>query len=358
MIDVFFRGYGKWYYDLTSGSSVHHDDCWAFTASYDYEASGVFRLNEEDELAYKHTKNLPCVKALLPSNHMDSEFSRMVLHGRLYVQEEKIKVPNEDAEFCYFRISQDKPNTLVIVEPCAEATTQKTDLSNGFDANALNKHDIGLSIDVVTRGDLIDIVSLSKAVAKYRNMTNGEACNWVTTKLNEVEALAFYDISGYTLPERISEKKSKYAACECFNQNWWKNPEKEDLAVPGFNGISAKEIAITKSDAEKYCFIPSSAFDEDRNRPFIAPQEVASNVSLKIITDTIDTEQQNPISKDLAILNEASSMFWLNADPEEKDTHPINEKVSDWLKSQGFSDISARQGAVIIRPEWAAKGRR
>jgi hypothetical protein len=64
------------------------------------------------------------------------------------------------------------------------------------------------------------------------------------------------------------------------------------------------------------------------------------------------------ISEELRILIEAADRFWSNADPDEKDTHPTNKKIEEWLKKQGFSDICAQQGAVIIRPEWGAKGRR
>jgi hypothetical protein len=209
----------------------------------------------------------------------------------------------------------------------------------------------------VTRADLIDLVSLSKAVAKHRNMTNGEACDWVTTKISPVEA--FYNISGFTLPEQLTESKANHAACDCFNQNWWREPEKEDTPIPGYNGISAKEIAISKADAEKFCLISSSALDEAPKGPhrlFIDSEDVASETIQE--TETIDAKHQNSISKKLATLNQAFSKFWLNADPNERETHPTNGEVSGWLKLQGCSGASAKQGAVIIRPEWAAKGRR
>ena len=214
-------------------------------------------------------------------------------------------------------------------------------------------------LEVVIRADLIDIVSLSKAVAKYRNMTNAEACDWVTTELNKVEALAFYDISGYSLPERLSEKRAEFAACECFNQNWWRSPEIEDLAVPGFGGISAKEIAINKTAAEKYCLIPRKVLEEIQEEThllFIEPQKVISKIPLE--TNIISHAQNSHISELLMILNEAGRIFWDNADPEQKDTQPINDTVIKWLIDKGFSKISAKQGASIIRPEWAAQGRR
>jgi hypothetical protein len=212
--------------------------------------------------------------------------------------------------------------------------------------------------DVVTRADLVDLVSLSKVIAKYRNMTNGEACDWVTTKINPVEA--FYDISGFTLPKQLTESKANHAACDCFNQNWWRRPEDEDAPILGYDGLSAKEIAISKADAEKYCFISKSELEEllpekqllyTDNTPVIDEIHQTKNGVLK-------AEKLSHLSEDLIILNEAASVFWLNADPDERDTHPTNEKVADWLKSKGYSAISATQGAVIIRPKWAAKGRR
>jgi len=66
----------------------------------------------------------------------------------------------------------------------------------------------------------------------------------------------------------------------------------------------------------------------------------------------------NHISKDLILLNRAAKEFWSTADPDDKATHPTNDEVTEWLKQQGMSQNSAEQGATIIRPEWAAKGRR
>lgn len=93
--------------------------------------------------------------------------------------------------------------------------------------------------------------------------------------------------------------------------------------------------------------------------------ESSDNVSVMvnevIKKNTSDTELLNKNSyqsDQLKILNEASKKWWSNADPEEKDTHTKNELVINWLVDQGFSKISATQGASIIRPDWATKGRR
>ena len=80
--------------------------------------------------------------------------------------------------------------------------------------------------------------------------------------------------------------------------------------------------------------------------------------SISTDEDAIESEYPEYISTNLKKLNRAAREFWLTADPDDANTHPINEDVAQWLKSKGFSDISAQQGATIIRPEWATKGRR
>jgi hypothetical protein len=63
------------------------------------------------------------------------------------------------------------------------------------------------------------------------------------------------------------------------------------------------------------------------------------------------------ISTNLSILNRAAVEFWSKVEKDNKATHPDQTKIVDWLKKKGFSDVSAKQGAVIIRPDWANSGR-
>jgi hypothetical protein len=82
-----------------------------------------------------------------------------------------------------------------------------------------------------------------------------------------------------------------------------------------------------------------------------------------ILKSTIDDEivtksQQLHISPMLMILNQAASRFWKNADPADKETHPKNAEVEEWLIKEGLPKTYAPQAATIIRPEWATKGRR
>jgi hypothetical protein len=72
---------------------------------------------------------------------------------------------------------------------------------------------------------------------------------------------------------------------------------------------------------------------------------------------TISIIQEQYISGELKILNDAAYQFWSNAEPEEKRTHTKQEIIEQWLIKKGFSKNKAETGASIIRPQWAAKGR-
>ena len=85
---------------------------------------------------------------------------------------------------------------------------------------------------------------------------------------------------------------------------------------------------------------------------------LANEVNIEITSEIPPLHTKTYQSDQLKILNEAGQKFWGNADPEQKDTQPINDTVIKWLIDKGFSKISAQQGASIVRPAWAAQGRR
>ena len=105
MVDVFFKGKGQWNAWLDNGTNC--------TISREYYANGVFRLIERDEIAYKHTKSLEVfkVKALLPTEHPDCEYSKMKKWGRGSI--------NCEMANPFFLLSevQSMPITLVIAAP-------------------------------------------------------------------------------------------------------------------------------------------------------------------------------------------------------------------------------------------------
>ena len=91
-------------------------------------------------------------------------------------------------------------------------------------------------------------------------------------------------------------------------------------------------------------------------------QPPAQNSSQESEVSTMQAlnNQSNPnyISKDLAILNRAAIEIWGSVDPTDKETHPEQETVIKWLKLNKISsEVSAKQGATIIRPDWANRGR-
>jgi hypothetical protein len=106
-------------------------------------------------------------------------------------------------------------------------------------------------------------------------------------------------------------------------------------------------LVITEWAIKKELPIPTVLLDWHEEQRKKQPKEL-----------TVKNDLDLPhFSKDLKILIEASNRFWGGANPEDKATHDPNEKIETWLVGKGFSGISAKQGAVIIRPEWAAKGR-
>jgi len=64
------------------------------------------------------------------------------------------------------------------------------------------------------------------------------------------------------------------------------------------------------------------------------------------------------VSDQLALLNQANVIFWKNAKPGDRTTHPTNLKVESWFVEHGFSESLASKAATIIRPDWASTGRR
>lgn len=118
LVDVFFRGYGQWH------AKSNDDDTCSISISPEYEARGVFKLIEQDEITYKHTKNLETigVKMLLPSEHPDCEYTKLIGYGGGCIDYDK------DNRVFFLKKDQPAPITLVIAEPYSSNNIEtKTD---------------------------------------------------------------------------------------------------------------------------------------------------------------------------------------------------------------------------------------
>lgn len=131
LVDVFFRGYGHWCVDLDkkiveqeAGFSGLMGRIFTDDLSDVYFACGVFRLIEEDEIAYRHLKSLENlgIEFLLPSKHPDCEFSRLASKGRI-TPSSLIPFNIDDV---YFRLEKDQPElvTFAIAEPYKAANVE------------------------------------------------------------------------------------------------------------------------------------------------------------------------------------------------------------------------------------------
>jgi hypothetical protein len=205
--------------------------------------------------------------------------------------------------------------------------------------------------DVVTKNDVMDLVSLSKLLASQRKLNVGEACEIITTWIL-AENLIVYNVSRDTLPTQIYQGGVKYAITACFKAKWWKKTELENSPMPDCE-ISASDLAISKANASDYFSVPILSLQQGLSdeTPYAAIPD-----SAPLAPDLLLGREH--VSNKLARMNQAAAKFWANADREDRGTHPDNATVTVWLVNQGFSQTLAEKAATIIRPEWAPSGRK
>ncbi|MFI3197918.1 MAG: hypothetical protein QX196_06305 [Methylococcaceae bacterium] len=109
MLEVFYKGEGDWYdVDNVRG-----------TITGTIQANGIFRLTNDDEITYKHTKSLDSIRFLLPSTtHLNCEFLKSQRLGLI-----DSEYSNNSAFRIYYNEYQWKTCTkiLTIIEPQTEA---------------------------------------------------------------------------------------------------------------------------------------------------------------------------------------------------------------------------------------------
>ena len=167
----------------------------------------------------------------------------------------------------------------------------------------ITRENEGLLVDCIKRKDLINLVDLSKVFAWHHEMTNAEACDWITKVIIEKQ-LSVYNIVGKTLPEMFPPEKGGDMACEVFNQNWWRHPDKE-TSVMGRLGFGADDVAIRKVDAQTFFEISEQIIDvslveikkhigeEDKESPknkLILLSDAIKEIT-KIVTNKVDRER-------------------------------------------------------------------
>ena len=92
------------------------------------------------------------------------------------------------------------------------------------------------------------------------------------------------------------------------------------------------------------------------------PDELADmatnvNASQIVVKPPAQDDSREYKSDKLRLMNQAAEIFWKNADPNDRKTHPKNSRVIAWFEDKGFSKTLAEKATTIIRPEWAGTGR-
>ena len=206
-------------------------------------------------------------------------------------------------------------------------------------------------------------ISVSTSMAKPEPSTiPADYETWCKTDLWTVKRGIFLLLNVEDIPRKYMPD---------FNPSMWTTASPDDgysVVADDFNKIWAVAESSLKTERLKVVgkiynpldanVLPSVFIAWARLKKFPIPPQLESISSVTQVEQPTPNYNQDHISEDLATLNNAAHKFWANADKNDKDTHPKQQDVIDWLKSQDFSDISAKQGAVIIRPKWAADGRR
>lgn len=68
-MDIYFKGYGFWFTTNEPGEPLNK-------LTPTYQADGVFSLNDNDSIQFRHTQSLDGIETLYSSTHKDDEFLR------------------------------------------------------------------------------------------------------------------------------------------------------------------------------------------------------------------------------------------------------------------------------------------
>jgi len=228
---------------------------------------------------------------------------------------------------------------------------------------------------VVPRSKLCTFASLAFAFASSRELRVDEASDALVHLLVNADIQIYNGLAaGFPAPvpdEEMRSRPNMEAKCfndRCdfivesgFNSTWW-DEDYQDNKYEAFAGLIDKEAAIEVFGLQKIPDIDPTTFHGIPSR--IARQldkvhALRSSQRDNPTTATQKTHELNPNkSEKLARLNQASSKFWGNVDRHDRTTHPDNKAVEQWLIECGFSETLAEKAATIIRPEWAATGRK
>jgi hypothetical protein len=137
------------------------------------------------------------------------------------------------------------------------------------------------------------------------------------------------DILNYVVPEsRKIPELANFFKMALFGTLWFEiDQDREYILIPLPEKIESTETTLVKGNSKQ-------------------------NTAL-----SLSNLEAHYISSDLIALFDAAQHWWKDVDPKNKKDHPNQMQIIDWLKDErGLKQKSAAQGAVIIRPKWAAKG--
>jgi hypothetical protein len=139
LVNVFFRGYGQWYYG--NGS-----DRLNLPVAGNYLHSGCFRLTEDDEIAYHQMGVMPVVSCLLPAwEHPHCNFT-MQANTDIETGQGDYGYDIERKDEAFFIIDRSYPIEILEIAKPPNTDGEQKDLSE-TERNTMLKLIIGMAID-------------------------------------------------------------------------------------------------------------------------------------------------------------------------------------------------------------------
>ena len=114
-----------------------------------------------------------------------------------------------------------------------------------------------------------------------------------------------------------------------------------------------RNLTIIKTERDELS-LEKEALLADLDTAYVLREQQATRTPAEQIT----AGDRSHVTDNLAVLNQAAQKWWGNAAPDDRSTHPMKSDVVAWLMQRGFSQITAENGATIIKPEWAGIGRK
>lgn len=186
-------------------------------------------------------------------------------------------------------------------------------------------------------------------------------------RLDLKDAMHHHHTDGTPKPYLLYPSKHPHRAALPYQDEFFydANPDCE-LGRKDFDAMVEEGCFVFKiDDTRPYILTPAKTAEiDDMGNIEIDQQTKLENInfpnkfSVSYGNKTFEVENGTYLSDDVRLILYGVKQWWSDAEEGNSKAQPTNKQVSDWFIKEGMSIRSANQAAVIIRPKWAAKGKK